>query len=245
MNSAPSEPGVSSVPSPRRKGMRRGFSLVEMLVALAISALLLTAALVALDAMFKRYTEISEASSTHMIARTSMHRMMALIRTGREFSPYPVDPTDSAQNPLTSSNIEFLSQGDFGGFHEITRIERRTGGTFTLQGEQITLRGPNTLWLRVIRRQGTTTLSDDFYPLLEGVVDARFILEYEPGPRLVLATVDLTVLPMGNNVQTGNGDAWSNTATVNGVTVDNRSIASDGASEVVRLISSTAPRGLN
>jgi prepilin-type N-terminal cleavage/methylation domain-containing protein len=231
--------------SQARRVARPGFSLVEMLVALTISAVLLTAALVALDAMFKRYTEISEASSTHMIARTSMHRMMALIRTGRDFSPYPVDPTDSAQNPITSNNIEFLSQGNLSGFHEITRIERRTGGTFTLQGEQVTLRGPNTLWLRVTRRPGATLISDDFYPLLEGVVDARFILEYEPGPRLVLATVDLTVLPMGNNVQTGSNDAWTNTATVNGVTVDNRSISSEGASEVVRLVSSTAPRGLN
>lgn len=239
------QPPPATMTSKQIRRARRGFSLVELLVALAISAVLLTAALVALDSMFKRYTEISEASSTHMIARTSMHRMMALIRTGREFSPYPVDPTDSAQNPVTSDNIEFLSQGDFSGFHEITRIERRAGGTYTLQGDQVTLRGPNTLWLRVTRRQGATLISDDFFPLLEGVVDARFILEYEPGPRLVLATVDLTVLPMGNNVQTGAGDAWSNVATVNGNTVDNRSIASDGASEVVRLVSSTAPRGLN
>ncbi|RMD63684.1 MAG: prepilin-type N-terminal cleavage/methylation domain-containing protein, partial [Planctomycetota bacterium] len=46
-------------------GRWRGFSLVEMLLALAISATLLTAALAALDSSFKGYKATTESASTH------------------------------------------------------------------------------------------------------------------------------------------------------------------------------------
>jgi prepilin-type N-terminal cleavage/methylation domain-containing protein len=53
---------------------RRGFSLVEMLVALTITATLLTAALTALDAGFKGYKFTTDGASTHVVSRITMHR---------------------------------------------------------------------------------------------------------------------------------------------------------------------------
>src|SRR5262249_54498554 len=52
--------------------IRRGFSMVEMLIALTISSLLLTACLVALDTMFKFYETTSEEASTHVVSRLVM-----------------------------------------------------------------------------------------------------------------------------------------------------------------------------
>ena len=53
---------------------RRGLSLLEMLIALAISAMLLTAALSALDVMFKGYKQTTESASTHVVSRIVMSR---------------------------------------------------------------------------------------------------------------------------------------------------------------------------
>ena len=65
----------------RPASLRRGFNLVELLIALSISATLLTATMVALDASFKAYQKTVHMSATHTIARLTMHRMLALIRT--------------------------------------------------------------------------------------------------------------------------------------------------------------------
>ena len=81
--------------APRRRLARRGFNLVEMLIALAITAALLAATMVALDASFMAYQSTTEVASTHTIGRLTMHRILALVRTGIEFTPVPDDPRNS------------------------------------------------------------------------------------------------------------------------------------------------------
>ena len=88
---------------------RRGFSLVEMLIALAITAALLTSTFVALDVSFRAYQKTTEVASTHIIARLMMHRMLTLIRTGQEFGPYPI-------NMSTDRVIESVQAGDNVGY---------------------------------------------------------------------------------------------------------------------------------
>jgi prepilin-type N-terminal cleavage/methylation domain-containing protein len=88
----------------------RGFSLIEVLVALTIMGTLLTAAMTALDTSFKSYKVTTEGASTHVIARMVMSRIMTMMRTGTEFGPYPVDPLDRAQNPVLSDYLEFVSR---------------------------------------------------------------------------------------------------------------------------------------
>ena len=73
-------------PRPRR----RGFNLIEVLIALAITATLLTATLAALDASFRAYQATTEEVSTQSIGRIVMHRMLTLIRTGTDFGPFPL-----------------------------------------------------------------------------------------------------------------------------------------------------------
>ena len=182
-------------PTPRRirpyRTVRRGFNLVEMLIALAITAALLTATMVALDASFMAYQATTEEASTHTISRLIMNRMLTLIRTGREFGPFPVNPQDS------------LVQDDFIQF-------------LTPNGEVLELR-----WveleeaLYVIRDPGG--VDEEWHLLLEGVVRQDdpnnpgdyirpFTLEYKLGRRLYRATIDLTVVPDDNMSVTLDGD---------------------------------------
>ena len=89
-----------------KPSLRRGFNLVELLIALAIVSALLTATMVALNASFMAYQATTEVASTHTIGRLTMHRMLALIRTGDDFGPFPTSPL---QTTVTSDYIEFMT----------------------------------------------------------------------------------------------------------------------------------------
>jgi len=81
------------IPRPRAP---RGFSLIELIVALAISALLLTASFVALDASFRAYRRTTEEASSHTVSRLAMHRMLAMVRTSHAVGPLPNNPLERA-----------------------------------------------------------------------------------------------------------------------------------------------------
>lgn len=176
--------------SRRTVGARRGFNLLELLIALAISAALLTATMVALDASVTAYQSTTESASTQTIARLTMNRMMAMIRNGRNFGPYPVDPEDS----IVQSNF----------------IE------FELPNERVIIlewvEDDQALYVEVTE---PGTESSNTYVLLEGVTtetDALgnsippFTLEYELGRKLHRATIDMTVTPDDNQSVQIEGD---------------------------------------
>ncbi len=168
-------------------GQRRAFSIVEMLVALVISATLLAATLQAFDASWRSYKHTTESASTHVVSRIVVHRLLAMIRTGSQFGPAPADVLDISQNPLTSTYMEFIADADQqAGLNRVTRIERRTatGGGGTTQYE---------LWYKLTDLSNGQIIQER--PLLRNVSEAAFILSFEPGPRLVKATIDLTVAP--------------------------------------------------
>ena len=153
---------------------RRGFNLVEVLMALAITATLLTATLAALDASFRAYQSTTEEVSTQSIGRIVMHRVLTLLRTGSEFGPFPADPR---VNRIRSDFIEFRTQN----------------------GEVVTIR-----WERDTERLMYEVDGEAPVELLDGVVGTEdeagnllepFTLEFEQGRRLYRATVDLTVEP--------------------------------------------------
>lgn len=198
------------------RSMRKGFSIIEMLIALTIVSTLLTATLTALDTSFRSYKVTTEGASTNVVSRLVMSRMMAMIRTGREFGPYPADVLDPATNPLESNEIEFETFNNGLGNRRVVRIERRAAGSPE--------RGPYELWYVQTELVNDVPASVVERPLLTGVVDARFTLEYDVGPRLRRATVDLTVRP--NDYQ----DA---------------SFSADLETPTIRLVSSVNPRTLD
>ncbi|MFI4916372.1 MAG: prepilin-type N-terminal cleavage/methylation domain-containing protein [Phycisphaerales bacterium JB060] len=164
----------------------RGFSLIEMMVALGISAALLTASLAALDTSFKSYQQTSETASTHVVTRIVTHRVLTMIRTGREFAPYPIDVLDQAQNPMFTNSIEFVSAEDeVTNFREITRIFAEADPEAT--------DGSQRLMLTIDEFTDGVLTTSETRPLLRGVLDATFTLEYDIGPQLRRATMDITV----------------------------------------------------
>lgn len=214
---------------PRRRALRRAFSLIELQIALAISALLLTATLVALDTMFKGYEINADSASTNVVTRIAVNRMLALIRMGTDFGPIPLDVLDVDQNPLNADNIEFVSQRNSDGDPTtITRIEYRYPGVGAIHqswgiGETqpdlgFVPTGPGELWLVQIDVASGNTRE---FELLREVRSARFTLAYDVGPKLVRATVDITVEP---------------------VIPDDVKLDSDAPPQVVRVVASAQPR---
>ncbi len=183
-------------PTPRRirpyRTARRGFNLVEMLIALAITAALLTATMVALDASFMAYQATTEEASTHTISRLIMNRMLTLIRTSQgTTAPYPINPQDSL---VQDDYIQFLTPS--GEVLELRWVELEEA-------------------LYVIRDPGG--VGEEWHLLLEGVVRQDdpnnpgdyirpFTLEYKLGRKLYRATIDLTVVPDDNMSVTLDGD---------------------------------------
>lgn len=195
----------------RSKHARKGFSMIEVLISLTITATLLTATLGALDSSFKSYKVTTEGASTNVVARIVMQRLTGMIRTGDSFGPYPVNPI---LNPVLESNhIEFVSYRDpANDIERVTRLERRDGDADT---------GPFELWYIV-----TTYVSGDFdsdieAPLLEGLNEVKFIMDYDVGPKLKRVTVDLIIQP--DDLKDGGV----------GATLD---------APVIRLVASAAPR---
>jgi hypothetical protein len=73
--------------STSRRLRRRGVGMVELLVALSISAALLTATAVALDASFKAYRANQEIGDLTQRARLAMHRILTEIRSTQDHVP--------------------------------------------------------------------------------------------------------------------------------------------------------------
>lgn len=88
----------------------RGLGLVEMLVALSITAALLTAAAIAIDASLKAYSVNQTQAETLHRARIALHRICTLIRTGSDHQPVSVDIQNAfAQGQtVTDSGIELI-----------------------------------------------------------------------------------------------------------------------------------------
>ncbi|MBN8645888.1 MAG: prepilin-type N-terminal cleavage/methylation domain-containing protein, partial [Planctomycetes bacterium] len=80
---APKAGAAPSAGGSRRRGA--GFSLIEMLIAIAISSAVLTSMMVALDTMFKGYQQTSGAVSTNVVARIAVNRVLGMIRGGSDF----------------------------------------------------------------------------------------------------------------------------------------------------------------
>ncbi len=199
------------------RSSRRGFSMIELLIALTITATLMTATLAALDSGFKSYKQTTEGASTQVVSRIVMHRIMSMIRNGTEFGPYPVDPLDANQNPVRSTFIEFVALDDqTSGERTVVRLERRDA----LQGA----RSPYELWYVEMKYAGQTLTSTTSRPLITELQALQFTLEYDVGPRLQRATVDMTVQPDDTQGFT---------------------IASDMSVPAIRLVSSVSPRKLD
>lgn len=183
-----------------RRRSRRAFNLIELLIALAITASLLTATMAALDASFTAYQRTTENASTTAISRLIITRIMTLIRTSDEFAPFPTNPTDTL---IEETFIEFRTP-DNDVLH-IEWVENPDPGLGFPVGNALYMWAastpqPQLLLEGVIRREEDI----DGDGVLEQIFP--FTLEWEPGRILHKATIDLTVIPDDNQSLTIEGD---------------------------------------
>jgi len=88
----------------------KGIGLVELLVSLAISATLLTATAVALDASFKAYGVNQEQAILSQRARLSLNRILTYIRTCAAHQPHTAATVTSfaAGSIVTDTGIDMI-----------------------------------------------------------------------------------------------------------------------------------------
>ncbi len=176
MTALKSWPRIHRAASPRGGAPRRAFSIIEVLLAISITSLLLTSLLAALSASFRAYQATTESASRHTIARLTMHRLMALIRTGTKFGPYPANVVT---DPIIQSDyIEFVAaDGTF------VRVEYRP-----VDEALYVIVDPTGEATEELLLTGVAPVYDG-----EGERVPPFTLQYVRGPLLYRATVDLLI----------------------------------------------------
>lgn len=175
------------MPGPERRKLDRrgrGLSLVEVLIALAITSVLLTATMVALDASFRSYATATDQAASQAGTRMVVNRLLTLIRTSSAHGPLEPDAAanppvtlDAATNVLTSNYFELMDEGG-----NLIRVEYRAAN--------------NQLWL--IRTPAGSMVAEE-QPLLDDVTAAQFFLRRRVNSEGLLilerATLDITVQP--------------------------------------------------
>lgn len=158
-----------------QRKMRRAFSLVEMLISLAITAALLTATLFALQTSFIAYQVTTDHASTHAVGRLVIHRMTAMIRAGQDFRPLPADIRDRF---IASDYIEFYHP-DTGNLITITWDMNSGQLLYSIDSGY-----------PVVLLDGVVARTDD-----QGATILPFLLEWEPGRHVYRVTIDLMIVP--------------------------------------------------
>lgn len=214
-----------------KRATRRAFSLIEMLIAIAISSAILSAMMVSLDTTFKGFETNADSASSHVVTRIAVNRLLTMIRTGTEFGPVPADVLDTDVNPLIADYFEFVSERDADGDPvTITRVEFRYPGEGALYRSwginqdppELDFTPADTGELHLVQLDVATGEETEFL-LLNEVRSARFVLRYAIGPHLERATIDLTIDPR---------------------TQDETHFASDASAQSVRIVASAMPRQL-
>ncbi|MEN0020702.1 MAG: type II secretion system protein [Planctomycetota bacterium] len=172
---------------------RRGFSLVEVLVALAIVSTLMVSVLGALQASFDGYKVANESAASHVVARMVTHRVSSMVRTGTDFGPFPANAIRTPVLVPDPPRIEFATGIDAAtGLTEVVKLERRAAPTEVIDAGG----APFELWyVRSLVGPSGVVGTPLEQPLLTDVQSLRFTMYYEPGPRLDRLTMDLIIRP--------------------------------------------------
>lgn len=159
-----------------------GLSLVEMLIALAITAMLLTATMVAINASFIAYAAAAESASTQTSTRLVVHRTLTLVRTSTAHGP--LLPDSSVDPPVTLSGFTLTSN--------YIDLVNPKGDIIRLTYEE-----DEQMIYVTVTPYGTSVATTE--PLLGGVTECTFLLNRRLDDDgvwvLNRGTVDFTVQP--------------------------------------------------
>lgn len=153
-----------------------------MLIALAITALLLTATMVAIDASFQAYAAAAESASTQTATRMVINRLLTLVRTSTAHGPLLDDPSDTPP-------VVLLADGSTIQSHYITLLNPQ-GDLVRVEYRAV----DQELWLVIDPASGGAQQQQ---PIMGGVTDAKFYTHrrFDKDGVLVLerGSIDMTV----------------------------------------------------
>ena len=151
--------------------MRRGFTVVELTIGMAIAAVLLTGLFAALQSSVDAYSRSSADGVNRLTSRLLVERIAILIRTGSNFGPMPASVLD---NEVLSDVLELTTPS--GQVVTITWDSLRETLEMDVDGVSSTVLG------------GVTQSSG-------GIPITPFLLQYENGTTLQRVTINLAVVP--------------------------------------------------
>jgi Tfp pilus assembly protein PilW len=174
-----------------RRNLRRGVGLAELLVALSISAALLTSVSVAVDASFKAYAVNQSQAQLLQRSRVAMNRMLTYIRSTSQHLPDDDDAQEAFESGLVTqaSAIRML-------------VTPTSGVIFRQSGNELQM-VPFTI-------SGGSFIEGAAHTLLNGVGPDDFRITFEPQrsteavktggkyDQLKRASISLTVRPTDN-----------------------------------------------
>lgn len=151
--------------------MRKGFTLVELLIGLAISAVLLAGLCSAIHASVEAYRQSSAEGVNRLTSRLIVERLALLVRTGETFGPLPAIATDTE---VLSDSLELT----------------------TNNGQEITITWDAATESIIMDVDGVvSTVLGGVLQEVDGIPITPFTLEYEFGTTLRRATINLAVTP--------------------------------------------------
>jgi len=188
---------------------QKGLSLIELLISLVITAMLLTATMVAIDASFAAYAAAAESASTQTTTRLVTHRLLSMIRTSTAHGPLEATPSPTADWITAQDALDAALQAAHGidaPAKSITEdgdmilsnyIELYDSRNRYIVIEYIS--SLNEIWVIAVDVDGNATAQ----PLLGGVSDATFFAKrrLDADGVLVLerASLDMTILADDDN----------------------------------------------
>jgi prepilin-type N-terminal cleavage/methylation domain-containing protein len=162
-----------------RSSRSRGLSLVEVLIALAITAMLMAATMAATHASFRAYADACEQASSQAATRMITNRLLTLIRTSTAHGPLMPNGSNVTLSgtTITSDYIELLDPN----------------GNYIKMSYKSSSKE---LWLSMTPASGGAEVSQ---PLIGGVTAASFFAVRRQNDEglwvLERGTIDLTVEP--------------------------------------------------
>jgi len=151
--------------------MRRGFTVVELLIGMAISAVLLTGLFTSIQTSIDAYSRTSADGVNRLTSRLLIERIALLVRTGSSFGPLPSSVTI---NEVQSNTLELT----------------------TPAGQEVTITWNSLSETLEMDVDGTiATVLGGVTQNVDGITIAPFLLQFENGTTLQRVTINLAVIP--------------------------------------------------
>lgn len=151
--------------------MRRGFTVVELLIGLAITVVLLTGLFGSINVSIDAYSKSSADGVNRLTSRLLVERIALLVRTGTSFGPMPASAT------INEVESDFL---------EIT----------TPSGQEVTVTWDSVAQVLEMDVDGiNSTVLGGVTQTAGGKPITPFLLQFENGITLQRVTINLAVIP--------------------------------------------------